>query len=325
MKMIKLKPKLAAMLSIGVFAGGLTVSAAAAAFRDVPADFWGQAHIQWAIDQKIVDGYPDGTFRPNSAISRDEFVSMLIRAYKPVDLKGSSANGSWADPYWAYAAEMDWKPDNGDSLAFTRGEAAQYLVNATGKKFNVEDSVQYLLDLGLSDGKNGKHLSGYEKDGKLTRAEAVAFIERFQLRYSTLHASPGPESKYNRTVDFEVYENKYFTILLPKSWNQQYEVTVHRNQDQTETYDFIHTPNKAFGGNLFAITVWPVEEWSIQEEDVVKAMRVEKIGEMGNRIFTIRTASDVQYNVEDIHLKSEYLSLAKDIIAMNYSVYFQSP
>ncbi len=320
-----INPKVAAILSIGVFAGSLSVSAAAAAFRDVPADFWGQAHIQWAIDQQIVDGYPDGTFRPNSPISRDEFITMLIRAYKPVDLKGPSGNGSWADPYWAYAAELDWKPNNGDSFAFTRGEAAQYLVNATGKTYNVEDSVQYLLDLGLSDGKNGKHLNGYEKDGKLTRAEAVAFIERFQLRYSILHASPEPESKYDRTVAFEVYENKSFTILLPKSWNQQYEVAIHRNQDQTEAYEFIQTANKAFGGNLFTLTIWPAEVWSAQEEDVVKAMRVEKIGEMGNRIFTIRTASDVQYNVEDTQLKNAYLSLAKDILAKNYSVYFQSP
>jgi hypothetical protein len=49
MKIIKLKPKLAAMLSIGVFTGSLTVSAAAAAFRDVPADLKGTpANGSWA-------------------------------------------------------------------------------------------------------------------------------------------------------------------------------------------------------------------------------------------------------------------------------------
>jgi hypothetical protein len=48
-------------------------------FSDVQGH-WAQAEIQTAIDQGWVDGYPDGTFRPNATITRAEFVKMLLSA-----------------------------------------------------------------------------------------------------------------------------------------------------------------------------------------------------------------------------------------------------
>lgn len=53
-------------------------------FPDVTQDFWGYVQIQKAAEQGIVNGYEDGTFRPEVNVTRGQFVTMLWRmAGKP--------------------------------------------------------------------------------------------------------------------------------------------------------------------------------------------------------------------------------------------------
>lgn len=56
-------------------ASGLAISP----FRDVSHDFWGAAYIQAAVKNNICRGYPDGTFRPNDAVTLEEAVTMLVK------------------------------------------------------------------------------------------------------------------------------------------------------------------------------------------------------------------------------------------------------
>lgn len=287
---------------------------------DVPANFWGREHIQWAIDQQIVDGYPDDTFKPNATINRSEFLAMLIRAYRPADLAAGSDKENWASPYLNYALRLGWKNPPENDPSFTRGEVANYLANAAGKNYSTDDSIQYLLDLGLSNGKNGNSLEGYDKNGALTRAEAVAFIERFKLKHTELHVSPDKEEKYNRSDVFSIYKTDPFTVLLPKSWSGKYEVTNELHGDSiTENFDFINISNKATGGVIFTITVWTADKWHEDGEEMAKTLRLEKIAEKGDYVFTIRTATDVQYNDDDPKLKNEYRSMADDIRTNNFT------
>lgn len=58
-----------------------------------------------------------------------------------------------------------------------RGLVAQMITGALGKSNDVEGSIAYLYDLGLSNGRKGKTIDGYEADGLLTRAEALAFLK----------------------------------------------------------------------------------------------------------------------------------------------------
>ncbi len=59
----------------------------AAAFTDVAADQWYTAAINWAAANGIVNGYEDGTFAPDKAITREEAIAVLARyaALKGVD------------------------------------------------------------------------------------------------------------------------------------------------------------------------------------------------------------------------------------------------
>ena len=53
-----------------------------AGFSDVPAkEYYAQA-VNWAAEQKIVSGYPGGTFQPGKTISREEICALLYNYAK---------------------------------------------------------------------------------------------------------------------------------------------------------------------------------------------------------------------------------------------------
>lgn len=49
-------------------------------FTDVSTDHWLCSEILFAVNVGIVEGYPDGSFRPTNPITRQAFVAMLGRA-----------------------------------------------------------------------------------------------------------------------------------------------------------------------------------------------------------------------------------------------------
>lgn len=59
---------------------GLSKIEAASTFSDVEANDWFTAEVNAAVAAGIVDGYPDGTFKPNNQINREELAAMVVRA-----------------------------------------------------------------------------------------------------------------------------------------------------------------------------------------------------------------------------------------------------
>ncbi len=53
---------------------------AATSFTDVASDHWALKSIQFAVEKGIVNGYPDGSFHPESSVTREEAATMLYRA-----------------------------------------------------------------------------------------------------------------------------------------------------------------------------------------------------------------------------------------------------
>ncbi len=47
-------------------------------FSDIPPHFWARPYIDRLLGAGIVAGYPNGTFRPNGAVTRAEFAKMLV-------------------------------------------------------------------------------------------------------------------------------------------------------------------------------------------------------------------------------------------------------
>jgi hypothetical protein len=296
----------------------LSVSYAnAVAFKDVPAAYWGYASIQWAVDNKIVDGYPDGTFKPDENVDQNEFLAMLIRAYQPSDFTPNHDSSEWAAPYLSYAGKMGWNlitpsPLMGhktNHIALSRSMAAKYLAHATGKNYNPADSVQYVLDIGLADGKTGNTLEGYKLDDQVTRAEAVTFIQRFRQKYNQLQSSPTTEEKY--VPQNIIYVDTHFTLKLPKSWEGRYEV----DNQVFNTGNSTAFINKTTKGILFAVTTEFKDHWSAHGQDIIDAIgsHLTQVGEKDDRVYLITTPTDVQYDPSDEKSKADYSSMSHEV------------
>ncbi len=54
------------------------VAASAASFRDVPENNPAFAAVEFLKSQGILEGYPDGTFRPNQTVKRSEAVKIIV-------------------------------------------------------------------------------------------------------------------------------------------------------------------------------------------------------------------------------------------------------
>jgi hypothetical protein len=70
-------------------------------FVDVPQDHWAFYQIESLIDNKVISGYSDGTFRPGQSITRAEVAAMLTKAF---DLEPGDASFSDTEEHWAKEA-----------------------------------------------------------------------------------------------------------------------------------------------------------------------------------------------------------------------------
>lgn len=147
---------------------------------------WGEQSIQQAIEAGYVDGYEDGTFRPDSDITRAEYVTMVTKAMGLNPLKKNS-DDQWYDPYISavvnagYHRYSDFNNGTWDT-PITRLEMARIAVRASNEERQSADNqtsdeeLMFLatktgLITGMADGQLGK-------EEPATRAQSVTIIQR---------------------------------------------------------------------------------------------------------------------------------------------------
>ncbi len=95
-------------VTTALFISLLSVSTPSApAFSDTQ-NHWGKECIAQMAPRKLVSGYPDGSFRPNSTITRAEFAVLMLNAFPdaPVKRSGTTFNDVPTN-HWAYKAIQD--------------------------------------------------------------------------------------------------------------------------------------------------------------------------------------------------------------------------
>lgn len=97
-------------VSLTTSADRFTYDAPAPAFSDVPQSYWAYPAIEALAAKGIVSGFPGGTFKPDAALTRAEFVKMLVLALNLKPSEGTTAftdvpQGSWFAPYVAAAVQ----------------------------------------------------------------------------------------------------------------------------------------------------------------------------------------------------------------------------
>lgn len=159
---------------------------------------WAQDTIEDLVNRRIIEGYPDGTFRPNNNITRAEFTSLLVRAF---DLKSglgkvfSDTADHWARDYIKTANYHGLVNGYSDTLfgpddPVTREQIAAMVVNAT-KAGSVNESETFTDSAQISawakepvaKAAAAGLITGYP-DGSFkpkanaTRAEAAVILDR---------------------------------------------------------------------------------------------------------------------------------------------------
>ncbi|MCL2674222.1 MAG: carboxypeptidase regulatory-like domain-containing protein, partial [Defluviitaleaceae bacterium] len=151
-------------------------------FSDVEQGDWFYRYIAWAYAGDLVRGYPDGTFKPNNLITREEFVSIIARNSAII-----AENAQFADvdkvSYWAR---------NSVNVAFRTGR----MVGDEYGRFNPTDNI--------------------------TRAEAIATISRIIGRNATTTASvanvPGGIHTFSDVTDRSAWFYYYIVDAGNSYW-----------------------------------------------------------------------------------------------------------
>ena len=118
-------------------------SAEAAGFADV-SDEWYATAVNWAANVGVVNGYEDNTFRPNTAITREQLAAILMNyaSYRGEDVSNR--------------ADLDGYTDQPSTWA--------------------EEAMQWAVAEGLISGMTEDTL---QPQGNATRAQVAAILERF--------------------------------------------------------------------------------------------------------------------------------------------------
>ena len=179
----------------------VVVPTPASVFTDVPSNHWANAPVEYLAKAGVVSGKGDGKFDPESTVTREEFVKMIVGAF------GIEANGGVIDfadvpaSHWAYeyiktayandiVKGISWDKF-GVGSPITRQDMAVILmriVNAKGIELTgnassfkddnliadyAKESVMELVAGGVINGYNDYT---FRPEGPLTRAEAAKVI-----------------------------------------------------------------------------------------------------------------------------------------------------
>lgn len=164
------------------------------AFSDIAPDHWASKYIDALSQSGVINGYEDGTFRPDGDVTRAEFAKMLSLSFElDSGFDGySDISDHWAKDYIIKSSSVVYAPSDAYSpdAKATRAEIAYALANVlaleseqTSAEFTDWYSVPEAMAQKVSAAVENGIIEGYE-DGTIrggaavTRAEACALIVR---------------------------------------------------------------------------------------------------------------------------------------------------
>lgn len=160
-------------------------------FKDVSSKHWARSAIAWGYEQGIVQGNQNNNFLPEAKVTEAEFLAMVVRAYSDeLSVRNAAKGEKWYRPFFDLATDKQWYI-YGYNVTSQRYHVANLIYTMLkGAYRSDETSIQYLLDTGLSSGKNSATVAGYLPYDQLTRAEAIVFVQRMKSKLPSLSGEP---------------------------------------------------------------------------------------------------------------------------------------
>ncbi|MEA5575504.1 S-layer homology domain-containing protein [Anabaena sp. UHCC 0451] len=73
-------------------------------FSDISKDYWAKDYIAELAAMEIIDGYPNGTFRPNAPVTRAQLAALLQKTFIKSKVRNAVTFQDVPKDYWAYDA-----------------------------------------------------------------------------------------------------------------------------------------------------------------------------------------------------------------------------
>jgi len=167
-------------------------------FKDIKG-IYAEEYIQHLHDMGALEGYPDGTFKPKSSVTRAEFVTMLLNSLK-VEKKSKAKGFKDTNKHWAKNAintacdmkiitgfgDGTFKPDKTVTAAeaariitrlFVFSKTSQQEMPPINKKHWAYDSLSKVFSAGIIS-KADPLFKGFKEDAALNRADCAMIISR---------------------------------------------------------------------------------------------------------------------------------------------------
>ncbi|MFX3651391.1 MAG: S-layer homology domain-containing protein [Paenibacillus sp.] len=224
MKKIITGAMLTAALTVGMLSSTVqhvqaatVASAAFLQFSDIKSSHWAYSAVQKAISKGYIDGYTNGTFKPDVSVTRAEFAKMVVAA---MELDVQDASGKWYVPYvnsatkaGLYASADFSNNDAGWNKVMTRDEMARMAARAIGETTKEDDKWMYLATkAGLIQGVGKGQLA---PKGLTTRAQAVVLIERILSKNTGANLDVDKYAVGNAEIAW--HGTNIFTVM-PEMW-----------------------------------------------------------------------------------------------------------
>lgn len=153
-------------------------------FKDVASSHWAAAAIKTAVEQGIVNGYADGSFRPSAQVTNAHFHVMMARAFYSDELETAAAGEAWWEP--GISANRSHGLLNGTAL-----EAASLVGNSFGTAPDMAisrfDMAQIMYNL-LLDRKAELPQEGELKKAQASIADWASIPAGYREAVSTCYA-----------------------------------------------------------------------------------------------------------------------------------------
>jgi len=159
------------------------------------SNHWALEYIANLTNKGAINGYTDGTFKPNGSITRAEFTKIMITSLGSDP--GNSSVGHWATNYLSEAIENGYikeKEFENVNKAITRAEIARMISRAMDEEpQNIDELKKQITDYNQIVAEYKNHVAkvyaagiiqgypdgSFKSNGTATRAEASAMLVRF--------------------------------------------------------------------------------------------------------------------------------------------------
>lgn len=183
----------------------LQTSVLAISFKDINSSHWAYKYVIELTTNKVINGYTDGTFKPENTITRAEFIKLVVMAALPdwIDIDDAESNiNHWAAKYIWIAERYGLITTGSIDLKnidepITRLEMVRIITKAdltmNGNELATNEKVKFkdVISLNSEDLLLLKHacsknlITGYTDNtfkpyDNMTRAEAATMIYRFK-------------------------------------------------------------------------------------------------------------------------------------------------